>query len=128
MYMLESVTHGPLEHAAEVDRAVGARIREVRALSGVTLCALAERIGVTYQQLQKYETGKNRVSAGQLALIAQMLGKNPSYFFEESEDEDDSARTLYRRMSLELLKNFRRIKTESHRQAVHHLARLLAQE
>ena len=50
----------------DVDRHVGRRIRERRTMLGLTQQQLAERIGVTYQQAHKYETGDNRVSAGRL--------------------------------------------------------------
>src|ERR1700720_2722993 len=57
----------------DVDRHVGARVRERRIMLGLTQQQLADLIGVTYQQAHKYERGINRVSAGRLYEIAQVL-------------------------------------------------------
>ncbi len=54
------------ELAKRVDKHVGKRIRERRVKMGLTQQGLAEALEITYQQLQKYETGANRVSAGRL--------------------------------------------------------------
>lgn len=56
-----------------VDMAVGARIRLTRKARGVSQQALAESVGLTFQQIQKYESGANRVSASKLAEIASVL-------------------------------------------------------
>jgi transcriptional regulator with XRE-family HTH domain len=61
---------------------VGRRIRQVRQLRGVSQQELAELLGLTFQQVQKYEHGANRVSAGVLAEISAALGVPPSAFFE----------------------------------------------
>jgi DNA-binding XRE family transcriptional regulator len=68
--------------AQDVDRHVGARMRERRVMLGLTQQQMAELIGVTYQQAHKYEKGINRVAAGRLYNIAQALGVDMSYFFE----------------------------------------------
>src|SRR4051794_31223821 len=57
----------------DIDRHVGARVRERRIMMGLTQQQLADLIGVTYQQAHKYERGINRVSAGRLYEIAQVL-------------------------------------------------------
>lgn len=57
-----------------VDAHVGRRVRALRKAAGLSLAALAARMGVTYQQLQKYETGLNRMSAGGAYLVARALG------------------------------------------------------
>jgi DNA-binding XRE family transcriptional regulator len=57
----------------DIDRHVGARVRERRIMLGLTQQQLADLIGVTYQQAHKYERGINRVSAGRLYEIAQVL-------------------------------------------------------
>jgi DNA-binding XRE family transcriptional regulator len=68
----------------DIDRHVGARIRERRIMLGLTQQQLADLIGVTYQQAHKYERGINRVSAGRLFEVAQVLGVPVSYFFDGS--------------------------------------------
>src|SRR4051795_8035877 len=65
----------------DADRHVGARLRERRMTLGITQQQLAELIGVTYQQAHKYETGLNRLAAGQLWRVAKGLGVEVDYFF-----------------------------------------------
>src|SRR5262245_52565477 len=64
----------------DIDRHVGARIRERRIMLGLTQQQLADLIGVTYQQAHKYERGINRVSAGRLFEVSQVLSVPGSYF------------------------------------------------
>ncbi|HEY9022330.1 MAG: helix-turn-helix domain-containing protein [Paracoccaceae bacterium] len=65
-----------------VDVHVGKRIRHRRWLLGMTQQQLAEQVGIKFQQIQKYETGANRVSASRLWDIADSLGVPVSFFFE----------------------------------------------
>ncbi|MFU8865873.1 MAG: helix-turn-helix domain-containing protein [Rhodobacterales bacterium] len=65
-----------------VDAHVGKCIRHRRWFSGLTQQQLAEMVGVKFQQIQKYETGANRVSASRLWAIADSLGVPVSFFFE----------------------------------------------
>jgi transcriptional regulator with XRE-family HTH domain len=67
-----------------VDAFVGAKVRELRIASGITQQALAKKIGTTFQQVQKYEKGTNRISASRLQSIANALGTTPSTFFQGS--------------------------------------------
>lgn len=67
---------------SEADRAIGPRIRIARAEIGMSQDALARALGLTFQQVQKYEKGTNRVSAARLAAIAAILGKKMSYFVD----------------------------------------------
>jgi transcriptional regulator with XRE-family HTH domain len=62
------------KRAGPVDAIVGRRIRTRRLLLGVTQTQLAQQLGVSFQQVQKYENGANRVGAGRLVQIAQTLG------------------------------------------------------
>jgi transcriptional regulator with XRE-family HTH domain len=65
-----------------VDLHVGARIRMRRRFIGMSQQSLADALGLTFQQVQKYERGSNRVSASKLFEIAGALGVATSYFFE----------------------------------------------
>lgn len=65
-----------------VDLHVGTRIFCFRRLAGLTQAQLAERVGVRFQQIQKYECGLNRVSVSRLWLIAQALDRAPGEFFD----------------------------------------------
>ena len=86
---IESRTANP------VDLHVGARIRMRRRSQGVSQEKLAEALGLTFQQVQKYERGANRVSASKLYEIAAMLRAPVAYFFDgladpAGEADDDS--------------------------------------
>jgi transcriptional regulator with XRE-family HTH domain len=68
-----------------VDVHVGARIRTRRLLLGMNQETLANALGLTFQQVQKYEGGSNRVSASRLAEMAEVLGVPIAYFFNDLE-------------------------------------------
>jgi transcriptional regulator with XRE-family HTH domain len=74
-----------------VDVHVGKRIRHRRWLVGVTQQQLAEKVGIKFQQIQKYETGANRVSASRLWDIAESLEVDVSFFFAGMESTDADA-------------------------------------
>lgn len=64
------------------DRLVGTRVRLQRISMGISQTKLAEALGVTFQQVQKYENGSNRISASRLDQIARTLSVQPGFFFE----------------------------------------------
>lgn len=72
--------------AHPVDVHVGKRVRHRRWLIGMTQQQLAEQVGIKFQQIQKYETGANRISASRLWDIADALGVPVSFFFEGLEE------------------------------------------
>jgi transcriptional regulator with XRE-family HTH domain len=67
-----------------IDVEVGGKIKAQRRLVGMSQNTLADRLGVTFQQIQKYEKGTNRVSSSRLAMIADAFGVAPAYFFPGS--------------------------------------------
>ena len=69
--------------ANDVDRFVGDRIRLYRSMIGMSQQRLAERLGVTFQQLQKYERGENRIGAGRLLMVATALGVPITFLLDE---------------------------------------------
>lgn len=71
--------------SGSLDRAVGARIRMLRVNRGISQVVLAERIGVTSQQVQRYERGAVRVGASRLARIASVLEVSVGAFFESAQ-------------------------------------------
>src|SRR5579862_5575580 len=73
-----------------VDLHVGARIRMRRRLQGVSQEKLADALGLTFQQVQKYERGANRVSASKLYEIASALKSPVAYFFDGLADPSGS--------------------------------------
>ena len=112
----------------DIDRHVGARVRERRIMLGFTQQQLADLIGVTYQQAHKYERGINRISAGRLFEIAHVLSVPVNYFFEGLDAEAGRQVSPRERMCLELARNFAQIPNERHQEALSQLARALAAE
>ena len=111
---------------AVVDAHVGVRIRERRIELGLTQKQLCVIIGVTYQQMNKYERAINRVSAGRLYDIACALNAPIGYFYEGLDQEARQPASPRRRMLLDIARNFSEIQNEKHQVAVHQLARALA--
>ncbi len=90
-----------------VDVHVGKQLRTQRALYGLSQNDLAKQLGVTFQQLQKYESGANRTSASRLWEAGKALGVPVSYFFEGlGEKTDPAADILGTRAGLELVRDF----------------------
>ncbi len=75
--------------AHPVDVHVGKRIRHRRWMVGMTQQQLAEKVGIKFQQIQKYETGTNRVSASRLWNIAAAMNVEVSFFFEGLAEDSD---------------------------------------
>ena len=103
----------PDDRRDPVDVAVGARIRLARKMRGRSQQALAEAIGVTFQQVQKYESGANRVSASMLARIASDLSVPVAELFgpvaAASQVSDELARMLGEPGALKLLRGYCRL-------------------
>ena len=123
--------NGGRSRALDVDSYVSIRIRQRRIMLGYTQQQMAELIGVTYQQAHKYETGINRISAGRLYQIAQALGVDIGYFFEELDPErqqkaKQTEMMPQQRMLLELARNFAAIQNRKHQDAICSLAKVLA--
>lgn len=74
-----------------IDVHVGGRIRLRRMMSGISQEKLGEQMGLTFQQIQKYEKGANRVGASRLFQLAQVLEVPVSYFFDDLETNNDHA-------------------------------------
>ena len=110
------------------DAAVGPRIRAGREKLGLSQTELATKIGVTYPQVQKYESGKHRVSMGRLDRIAQVLGVSVTFLLTGSEEKrgsrgDDEGATLLKTAgALRLIKAFDRMKNRNAKQALVKLA------
>lgn len=119
----------------QVDVHVGKRIRHRRWMNGTTQQQLAEKVGIKFQQIQKYETGMNRVSASRLWDIAHSLGVPVAFFFEGMDGTQVTAATpgsdmpgdiLSDREALELLRSYYAI-PENQRRRLFDLARVLSE-
>jgi transcriptional regulator with XRE-family HTH domain len=90
-----------------VDVHVGKKLQVRRTLCGLSQSELAERLGITFQQLQKYETAANRISASRLWQASKVLEVPVSYFFTGLDGEvDPAAEILSTRAGLELVRDF----------------------
>ena len=77
-----------------IDAYVGARLRMRRVMLGMSQSTLGKHLGVTFQQIQKYEKGANRISASRLQQTARVLEVSPSYFFEGAPAQQTNAAGL----------------------------------
>lgn len=112
---------------SKVDIHVGRKIAEIRLAFGLTREDIASKIGVTHQQIAKYEKGENRISIGRLILIASLFGKAPSYFYEGVVEKVETPEEESRqRLTLEYSKNFKGIKNDDIKEAVNKLTALLS--
>ncbi len=81
--------------ARPVDKHVGTRVRQRRWMLGMTQTQLGESVGIKFQQIQKYETGANRISASRMWDIAKVLDVPVAFFFEGLEGQAaDTGSTL----------------------------------
>lgn len=113
-----------------VDAHVGKRIRHRRWMVGMTQQQLAERVGIKFQQIQKYETGMNRVSASRLWDVAEVLGVTIGFFFEGIDEERATpggvaGDMLADKEALELVRSYYAI-PEAQRRRLFDLARVLS--
>jgi transcriptional regulator with XRE-family HTH domain len=76
----------PRRRCGPLDQQIGANICALRMRTGLSQAALGERIGVTFQQIQKYERGTNRISASLLFRVSQILDVPIEYFFSHDPD------------------------------------------
>jgi transcriptional regulator with XRE-family HTH domain len=125
-----------------IDIHVGSRIRLRRTLRGMSQEKLGESIGLTFQQVQKYERGANRVSASRLFELSKVLDVPVSFFFDDlpasQRDpafEQDSPtqvggsvpeNAMFKRETLELVRAFYRIPDEATRRALYNLVKATA--
>ena len=81
----------PKKQASPIDVQVGTRVRLRRMLIGMSQEKLGELLGLTFQQVQKYEKGVNRIGAGRLFQVAHILGVPIDYFYEGVNGASDGA-------------------------------------
>ena len=127
-----------------IDVHVGTRIRLRRTLLGISQTSLAEAIGLTFQQVQKYEKGANRVSSSRLMDIANALDTEVPYFFQEMSAQlveqtpsklmnskklpefDQKRDPMVRRETLELVRAYYRIPDAAVRKRLAELTKAVA--
>lgn len=79
-----------------IDIHVGMRLRLARTHAELSQTAVADHVGNTYQQIQRFENGTNRISASRLLLLARALGVDVGFFFEGAEDTDSGETVVQR--------------------------------
>jgi transcriptional regulator with XRE-family HTH domain len=125
-----------------VDVHVGSRVRLRRTLCGLSQEKLGDAIGLTFQQVQKYERGANRISASRLFALSQVLDVPVSFFFDDVSDalaqgspaDTENPRSadgvagdvMFRRETLELVRAYYKIADDSTRRALYHLVKATA--
>jgi transcriptional regulator with XRE-family HTH domain len=104
-----------------IDKQVGSMIRTQRLALGMSQTELAEKIGVRFRQLEKYETGINRIGASQLLRIAKGLGVDPSFLFSSNQSEAGEPEILnliHTVGAAKLLRAFAAIKNDDVRKSI----------
>ena len=110
-----------------VDAHVGRKIRHQRWMMGMTQQQLAEKVGIKFQQVQKYETGMNRVSASRLWEIAETLGVTIGFFFDGMDGERPvPSNVMADKEAAELVRSYYAI-PEAQRRRLFDLAKVLSE-
>ena len=112
----------------QVENAIGRKVYQMRVENGWSRELLAEKIGVTHQQVQKYEKGSNRITAGRLACVAQAFRISPLVFFDgfsslDQGNPNEDARG--QRAYLEIIKNVKKITKPEHIVVIKNLVKSL---
>lgn len=122
---------GRLNGRKAVDVHIGSRVRLRRAMLGLSQQALARTLCITFQQVQKYESGANRIAGARFFDLAAALDVPVSYFFEESPEpggssEDEPGTWMLNRETIELARAYHAIANESTRRCIRDLVRAIA--
>ena len=112
----------PPKLTTDADRTIGSRVAALRVAQGLSQSALGNALGVSFQQVQKYEKGRNRIGAGRLQTIADILKVPVETFFARepgsSGAEPGPATFLEDPQAMELVKAFARITDSATRASV----------
>ncbi|MCJ2015672.1 helix-turn-helix domain-containing protein [Methylobacterium sp. J-076] len=109
------------KQSTPVDHGIGSRIALLRTANGLSQSQLAEALGISFQQVQKYEAGKNRIGAGRLQAIADRLGVPVSTFFEDAAQpapDDAIEMLLHSDGAIDLLRAYASIGDEEVRRSI----------
>ena len=125
-----------------IDAHVGRRVRLRRTLMGMTQTTLGQAVGITFQQIQKYENGKNRMGASRLYQFGHILDVPVSFFFDDMPKDlarrppgvsgqqftPGKADPMARRETLELVKSYYRISNPGDRKRASEFVKVIADE
>lgn len=116
------------KNVSELDTIIGKKISALRSQKKLTRIELSKQVGVTHQQLQKYERGINRISAGRLYEIAQALEVDIGYFFEQSDEFMDHEALKHQLKCAEAIRLFMKISREEEKNALLRFIQTLSQK
>src|SRR5215472_10261458 len=119
----------------KTDVHVGKRIKMRRLVRGLSQTDVANRLGITFQQIQKYEKGANRIGAGRLQEMANLFRVTPAFFFEagprhkpgQSEEASETTELLANKYNLALARAYNKIRSRNVRRNVLELVEGLAE-
>ncbi|NDF11592.1 MAG: XRE family transcriptional regulator [Proteobacteria bacterium] len=110
-----------------IDIAIGKRIEERRVIAGYSRKELARKLGITHQQLHKYERGANRITASRLHAIAHLLGTSVADFYEKESLLTSQELTAAYKDALHALRDFMRIRHPRQKEVITLLIKILAE-
>lgn len=115
--------------ANQVDLSVGSRLRQARLLAGASQEDVGSAVGVSFQAVQKYENGENRLSAGRLAAAAKFLGVPMSFFFQDDTEPQAATDTAgFTSKEIELVRHYRAIRSDDMREHLLRLTRIISEQ
>ena len=114
------------ESRLSINQLIGARIREKRIMLGLSQRELADQLGVTFQQIYKYERGVNGLSAGQIYEIAREWGTPVEYFFEDLETIELQQLLPGQKWLLDVMISLEQMQDEGQKAAIGQLVRSLS--
>jgi transcriptional regulator with XRE-family HTH domain len=124
-----------METPSPVDVHVGSRVKQRRIVLGMSQDKLAKELGLTFQQIQKYERGTNRIGASRLHAIAKVMAVPESFFFDEmqamqgfgeSGQEGFASNPMEKRETLELARAYYRISDPTVRKRIFEMVKAMA--
>lgn len=115
----------------EIDMSIGKRLRACRLMHGLTQHEIAEKAGITFQQIQKYERGLNRISGSRIYQLCMALDIDPNYLFEDFSQTSksqllDQDELTDDKQIISLVKSYNKIKSPELKATVREIAQILA--
>jgi len=116
------------KHVSAIDGVIGLKITEIRASLGITRQDLANKLGITHQQLQKYEKGKNRITVSRFLEICKYLNVSSNYFLNEEVNEEKTNPIKSQRLMVQTMRDFAKIKNEEKKVILRKLIKVMGEE
>lgn len=114
------------EELRELDKQVGARLKARRKMLGWSLTKVADHLGISYQQVQKYELGQNRIGASRLITFSKLYEVPITHFFTGLEEASADSEVELNPEVLEVARSIQHVKSEETRRAIRGLLKTLS--